>query len=205
MFKPLLILPILGLYFFISWCGPWQELAPGSTISASYLLDLIFILTVMIIRKKLVIIGELKLFVLLSRSVVSLLLAFACVSIAKYTNLIAPFKFVDHLLLQMLILAPFIEELVYRESILELQKKFGSSDRQILILNSLFFSLSHYSGIFLLPAEFHSFIYFQVLYTFPLGWLCTKAKLRSGGIAEPILIHLLFNLVFFFAVKNYGL
>lgn len=205
MIKPLLILPIVSFYFYVSWCGPWQDIAPGSTISASYLFDLIFILSVLILRKKMIILGELKTSVLITRSIVTVVFGLLCTSIVKVSSLNAPFQFVDHLFLQMLILAPFIEELVFSEGVLELQKKLGTSDRAILISNSTFFSLSHFSGIFLLPSEFHSFIYFQMFYTFPLGWLCTKAKLKSGGVFEPILIHLIFNTIFYIAVKNYGM
>lgn len=202
MLRSLLIIPIAVIYFFVSWFTPWHEFAPSSTISASYLFDLIFVLIVFILTRKLVIIGKINFLLLSFRILFVIAMGGLCVLIVASTTLQAPFKYVDQLFWQMLILAPLIEELVFRESFLSLQQNLRTPSKWILITNSGLFSLSHYSGLFLLPVEFHPFIYFQILYTFPLGWLCTKARLNSGGIVAPVLMHFCFNLVFYFAVTN---
>ena len=205
MLKFLLIFPIAGAYFFVSWFTPWHELAPGSTISASYLFDLVFILSVFAWNKKLIFFGEMKFQSFLARLAMTFLLAIGCLFVLINSQIQTPFKYVDHLILQMLILAPLIEEFVYRESFFVILKRLTPNKNFALILNSLLFGLSHISGIFLLPAEFHTFIYAQVIYTIPLGWICAKARDRTDGIAEPIVLHLLFNLLFYIAVANFSM
>ena len=205
MFKMFFIIPISAIYFFISWFTPWHELAPGSTISASYLFDLIFIFTIFAWNKKLILFGAVKPSGLILRLLLTIALGISCIAAAVYYQVAAPFKYVDHLLIQMLILAPLIEEFVFRESFFVIQKKLGFRGNWLLLFNSLLFGFSHISGVFLLPSEFHAFVYMQTMYTIPLGWVCAKAKVRTGGIGEPIILHLVFNLMFYYAVLELGL
>ena len=205
MLKFLLIFPIAGAYFFISWFTPWHELAPGSTISASYLFDLIFILSVFAWNRKLILFGDMRIQSFLARFLMTIALGGTSLYFLMSSKIQTPFKYVDHLVLQMLILAPFIEEFVYRESFFVILRRLNNNTNCTLVLNSLLFGISHISGIFLLPAEFHTFIYAQVVYTIPLGWICAKARERTGGIGEPIVLHLLFNLLFYIAVTEFGM
>jgi len=101
----------------------------------------------------------------------------------------------------MIILAPIIEELVFRGSIYELFKKAKVKIWVNNLINSVLFALSHGSALFVLPAEFHPFIYFQMKYTFVLGHLCAKSRERTHGIIEPMFLHLIFNIVFYASIK----
>ncbi|MBT4792381.1 MAG: CPBP family intramembrane metalloprotease, partial [Halobacteriovoraceae bacterium] len=103
--------------------------------------------------------------------------------------------------LQLLLLAPLIEELVFREGFVALFEKFKLNKILILSLNSILFSLSHLPALWHLPVEFHSFIAFQVFYTLILGWICTKVRIETKGLALPIIHHFLFNLIFYVALK----
>ena len=203
--QPIFILPVAAVYFLISWLTPWHQLAPKSSISASYVFDLVFILMVFIFNQEINIKGFIKPKTLFLKAIVTTICAVICLSFIHYNQLQTPFKFVDNLFLQMIILAPFIEEFVFREAFYTLQKRFSGDGKSLLFLNSLLFSFSHYSGALLLPEEFHSFIYLQLAYTFPLGWLCAKSRKVSGGVIEPIILHLTFNTVFYIGVIKFGI
>lgn len=203
--KMLLIIPVALFYFSVSWLTPWHEFAPGSTVSASYVFDLVFILIVFLINKELKIIGTIKLAKLAWKTVFIILFALCCLFLIHLASIKTPFKFVDNLFLQMIILAPLIEEFVFRESFFTLQARFSFTGKRLLFVNSFLFSLSHYSGALLLPAEFHSFLYFQLAYTFPLGWICAKARMLSDGVLEPIVLHLVFNVIFYLGVTHFGI
>ncbi|MDH5414840.1 MAG: CPBP family glutamic-type intramembrane protease, partial [Flavobacteriaceae bacterium] len=84
-------------------------------------------------------------------------------------------------------------------------EKLNLNPKHLLISNGVLFSISHLPGLWYLESAFHGFIYFQLLYTFGLGWMCAKARLESRGLLEPILLHFLFNSVFYLAVTNNGL
>ena len=103
--------------------------------------------------------------------------------------------------LQMLILAPIVEELVFRGAIYEVFKLAEVKIWVNNLINSLIFATSHAAGFFVLPEEFHSFVHFQIQYTFVLGHLCAKSRERTHGVLEPILLHFAFNLIFYVCVK----
>ena len=54
----------------------------------------------------------------------------------------------------------------------------------LLLCNAIMFSISHVPALFVLPKEFYGFIYLQLLYTFLLGWICAKARIRTGSTFE---------------------
>lgn len=199
----LLISPIL--YFSISWYVNWESFAPDSTISPSYLFDIIFSLSVFTIFKKVNFYKKLKIKPFIIRIIFITIIAILSVSTARFFEILSPFKYVENLLLQMLILAPIIEELVFRGAFFEIQKYCEKRTKVLLFFNAILFSLSHLSGIFNLPIEFHGFIFFQMIYTLILGWVCAKSRLESQGFFEPILLHFCFNLVFYIGVLEFGL
>ncbi len=203
--KMLSIIPIAIIYFSISWLTPWHDIALGTTISASYGFDVLFVLIVFLLNRKLNLIGKIKLSSLSFKLVFTFIFSSLCLVFIHFSAVKTPFSFVDNLFLQMIILAPLIEEFVFREGFYSLQERLSFKGNTLLLVNSILFSLSHYSGTLLIPVEFHSFIYFQMLYTFPLGWICAKSRELSGGIFEPILIHFTFNLVFYVGVTEFGL
>ncbi len=193
------------IYFYISWFFPWEQIHSDSSISYSYVFDLLFSAAVFFIVKKSPVLGRWDKIKTLIRFVFITLFAFVCVGITKAALLATPFRYVDNLALQILFLAPFIEEFVFRGALYELAEIGDYSSKMKLAVNGLLFSFSHLSAIWFLSEEFHPFIYFQVLYTLILGWVCAKSREETKGMSEPIALHFVFNLLFYIAVKNYGL
>lgn len=197
--KLLLFFPII--YFSIAWFFPWGKIQPDMTVSISYVFDLFFVAVLWSLTRNKKIIGNIKLNKLIGKIIITGIFALLCIFISHTLKLKTPFKYIDHLWLQILILAPIIEELVFREAIFELHKKLKLKMKYLIIANALLFSISHIPALFYLPPEFHSFIYFQIIYTVGLGWMCAKSKQQTLGISEPILLHFLFNLIFFIAAS----
>lgn len=196
-----LFLPMF--YFCLQWQVNWQELTPqGWSISISYLFDACFALSVLAIGSKRNFLGVLKKRNLIIRMVLVVGVALLCVTILYMSEMLnSPFKHVDSLFLQMLLLAPILEELVFRGAIYELFKLAEVKIWVNNLINSILFAASHAAGFFVLPKEFYPFLVFQMQYTFVLGHLCAKSRERTHGVLEPIILHFAFNLVFYVAVK----
>lgn len=186
------------IYFLVAWLYPWSEIQVNSTISISYLWDLVFVIFSSILLKVTPKFSLNK--TILIRLPIVALLGTICIYISNYLELAAPFKYIENIFLQILILAPIIEEFIFRYSIFELINKNQLPEKFQLLIGSLLFSLSHAHAIWFLPTEFHSFIYLQLCYTFVLGWIVTKARMNSGGILEPVILHFVFNLLFYISV-----
>lgn len=195
-------MPLLGgltvLYYGMGWFFPWELFQIRSTISVSYLWDLVFA----------VICGALyglnyKSFN--SKGAVARFLAIsalACLSIfiLQYSEVQVPFRFLERPFLQLLILAPLVEELVFRFAFLGAYLQVLKSKNKALLISSGLFSISHLPGMWHLPEEFTFFVVIQLVYTFFMGWVIGKARIRTGGVLEPIALHFLFNLFFYIAV-----
>jgi membrane protease YdiL (CAAX protease family) len=192
---------IPAFYFGISWLFPWEKYQWDSSISVSYFFDCIFVLLVATGLRVLPVFKIDHISLLPSKLVATFALASFVIFLNNLLALQAPFRYVDKLAVQLLFLAPVIEEFVFRFAFFALFKRCGQSIRWQIITNSGLFSLSHIAAIWILPAEFREFIVFQVGYTFALGWVCTKARMRHQSLIVPILMHFVFNLTFYMAIK----
>tara|TARA_B100000212_G_scaffold339039_1_gene316683 strand:- start:276 stop:893 length:618 start_codon:yes stop_codon:yes gene_type:complete len=186
------------IYFGVAWFFPWKLFQIDSTISISYLWDILFCVVVggtfsvplkgsnlngMVVRiLAITALGCLSLFVL------------------NYSGVEVPFKFLEHPIIQLLILAPIVEEFVFRYALLGLYLQRIKSKNVGLLASSVLFSISHLPGMWHLPQEFAAFVYIQLGYTFCMGWIIGKARIRTGGVLEPIILHFIFNLLFYVAV-----
>lgn len=83
--------------------------------------------------------------------------------------------------INILIVAPIFEEIVFRGIPIEYFKKYNVRESYILILTSLFFGLSHMPSLLL-------------AHTFVLGLILSLVYLRDRNIFYCILIHFCFNL-----------
>lgn len=192
------LLPII--YFGITWFFPWEKFQWHSTISVSYLFDLLFIVLTCFYYKSFLHFKGFDWKGGISRVIATSIIAVISIFLISSLQIKAPFKYIEHLFIQVLILAPIVEELVFRHAFFIGFNKYFKNKNYLLLTIALMFSLSHLPAIFTLPAEYHSFIYAQLIYTFFLGWLCSKARLRTGNIVEPMLLHLIFNIIFYLAV-----
>ena len=197
----LLIILIPTIYFLISWNFPWDKIQFNSSISVTYIFDLLFTVIIYLSFKFKNITGNLNIKGTAVRSLTSIIISSICIFIISKTSLISPFKFIEHQALQLLILAPILEEGVFRGAFMGVFLRLRLRRDISVTLSTMLFSLSHATGFWFLPSEFHSFIVFQMFYTIILGALCSKSRLKTLGILEPIIIHFLFNLVFYVGVK----
>jgi len=196
----LLFLPIV-FYFFLSWGIQWPALISGTTISASYLFDLVYAFLILVYFKKLKIELSFNKTSFVVRCSFMVIAALISILLLNTNEIKTPFKYLDHLLIQLIIFAPIMEEIVFRGAFVELIGRLGLKPPISIGLNAAIFSFSHMAGLFVLPEEFHSFIYIQMIYTFFMGWVLTKSRLETKNYLEPIILHFLFNFIFYLAVR----
>lgn len=187
------------IYFAFSWGLPWHKLP--STISFSYIFDLLFALGVSffyrlpwkfrwhINRQSFKAVGEV------------LALAIGAIAAIWYMDIETPFRLVNGLEWHLLCFAPVLEELVFRQTfqrvlIAQVGGKYVTS-----MLVAAIFAFSHLVGLTVLPVEYVPFIGFQVFYTFVLGLVCGQALLRFHSVIAPIVLHFIFNLTFYLAMQ----
>ena len=197
------IVPIF--YFYMSWFFPWDTFQVESSISITYVFDIIFGIVTLLIYKKKNLIGSIDKVLFLKHMGVVIGLGICLVGFSLLVKFNAPFKFIDHLFIQILVLAPIIEELVFRGAIFEVHANSKLKKMAIIGLSSVLFSISHTPALWHLPSEFHSFIIFQLFYTLILGWICAYSRALTGGIVAPISLHFGFNLVFYIAITQLNL
>ena len=187
------------IYFGFSWGLPWHKLP--STISFSYIFDLLFALGVSffyrlpwkfkwnITRQTFKAMGEV------------VALAVAAIAAIWYMDIESPFRLVNGLEWHLLFFAPILEELVFRQTFQRvLIAQVGGKYVTSMLVASIF-AFSHLVGLTVLPVEYVPFIGFQVFYTFVLGIICGQALLRFHSVIAPIFLHFLFNLSFYIALQ----
>ncbi|MFP5386062.1 MAG: type II CAAX prenyl endopeptidase Rce1 family protein [Bacteriovoracia bacterium] len=186
------------IYFAFSWGLPWHELP--STISFSYVFDLLFALGVSFIfrlpwkfkwnitRQSFKAMGEV------------VALAMSCVLAIWYMEIETPFRLVTGLEFHLLIFAPVFEELVFRQTFQRFLIKQVGGKYVTSMLVAAVFAFSHLVGLKVLPVEYVPFIGFQVFYTFILGLICGQGLLRFHSVFAPMALHFLFNLTFYLAM-----
>jgi len=186
------------VYFAFSWGLPWHKIP--STISFSYLFDLFFALTVSfffrlpwkfkwhINKNTLKAIAE------------TLLLAIGVIAAVWYMEIEIPFRLVNNLEWHLLFFAPILEELVFRQTFQRVLINGMGGKRVTSMLVAAIFAFSHLIGLSVLPVEYVPFIGFQVFYTFILGVICGQALLKFHSVFAPVILHFLFNLMFYIAL-----
>jgi len=190
---------LIILYFAFSWGLPWHELP--STISFSYVFDLAFALVICFFFKlpwKFKWKG-LRNFTIFTTQ--AIFLALFSIAAAWFWSMPVPFRLVTNLEWHLLLFAPVLEELIFRQTFQRFLIKRLGGKRVTSMLVAAIFAFSHLIALRVLPAEYIPFVGFQVFYTFVLGVICGQALLRSHSILSPILIHFLFNLCFYVAVQ----
>lgn len=187
------------VYFAFSWGLPWHKLP--STISFSYIFDLLFALIVsfffrlpwkfhwQINSQSLKAMGEV------------LALAVGSILAIWYMDIETPFRLVHDLEWHLLFFAPVLEELVFRQTLQRTLISNVGGKRVTSMLVAAIFAFSHLVGLSVLPTEYVPFIGFQVFYTFVLGVICGQALLRFHSVLAPIFMHFLFNLSFYIALQ----
>ena len=186
-------------YFSFSWGLPWQKIP--SSISFSYVFDLLFALSVCFFFRvpwkfKWNINKE------AFKSVVEVIaLAVGSLFALWYLEIETPLRLVNNLEWHLLLFAPVLEELVFRQTFQRVLVSSMGGKRVTSMLVASIFAFSHLIGLSVLPPEYVPFIGFQVFYTFLLGLLCGQAMLRFHSVLAPIVLHFIFNLIFYAALQ----
>jgi membrane protease YdiL (CAAX protease family) len=189
---------LVVVYFAFSWGLPWHKIP--STISFSYVFDLLFALGVsfffrlpwkfrwLINKNTFKVIGEV------------IALAVGAIGAIWYMDIEIPFRLVNNLEWHLLLFAPILEELVFRQTFQRVLIANMGGKRVTSMLVASIFAFSHLIGLSVLPVEYVPFIGFQVFYTFVLGVICGQSLLRFHSVVAPIFMHFLFNLCFYLAL-----
>lgn len=187
------------IYFAFSWGLPWQKIP--STISFSYVFDLFFCLSVsFFFRLPWKFKWNITKQTFKSAAEV-LILAIGSIYAIWHLEIELPFRLVHNLEWHLLLFAPVLEELVFRQTFQRvLISSVGGKNVTSMLVASIF-AFSHLVGLMVLPVEYVPFIGFQVFYTFVLGLLCGQALLRFHSVLAPIFLHFLFNLTFYIALQ----
>ncbi|HXH74937.1 MAG TPA: CPBP family intramembrane glutamic endopeptidase [Bacteriovoracaceae bacterium] len=130
-----------------------------------------------------------------------LALAWSCIFAIWYMEIEVPFRLVKNLEWHLLLFAPIVEELVFRQTFQRVLINNVGGKRVTSMLVASIFAFSHLIGLSVLPTEYVPFIGFQVFYTFVLGVLCGQALLRFHSVFAPMCLHFLFNLSFYIAMQ----
>ncbi|MGE3611361.1 MAG: CPBP family glutamic-type intramembrane protease [Bacteriovoracaceae bacterium] len=187
------------VYFAFSWGLPWHKIP--SSISFSYIFDLLFALIVsFFFRLPWKFRWQLNLNSLKAVGEV-FLLAVSCIFAIWYMDIETPFRLVNNLEWHLLIFAPILEELVFRQAFQRVLVGSVGGKNYTFMLVAAIFSFSHLIGLTVLPVEYVPFIGFQIFYTFLLGLICGQALLRFHSIIAPMVLHFIFNLSFYLALQ----
>lgn len=187
------------IYFGFSWGLPWHKIP--STISFSYVFDLLFALGVsFFFRLPWKFNWKVNLQTLKAFAEVFTLAAGSIAAI-WYMDIETPFRLVQNLEWHLLLFAPILEELVFRQTFQRVLIGSVGGKRVTSMLVAAIFAFSHLVGLSVLPVEYIPFIGFQVFYTFVLGVICGQALLRFHSVLAPICMHFIFNLTFYLALQ----
>lgn len=175
---------------------PFEGFKVLPSISSIYLFEVIFITIVSILLKLKIGLKLKNPKRFISKLLFTVVLGGISIGIIKNLKIETPFKYLDNYIIQLIILAPVIEEFIYRHVLFGLMERKKIDRMNIFFFNSILFSFSHAIAFFSLPSIFYPFIFIQLFYTFILGWIMTKAKMDHESILAPILLHFAFNLMF---------
>ena len=188
----------LTFFYLVIRFGATQRLDALGTY-ASYLFELSLVaLTLLLLRPKLSLRALTKP-VALAISFLALVSGFGLRKLAAVAGLSVPMdSHSTETVVFLLAVAPILEELVFRFMIFRsIERVFQS--RSAWFVSSLLFSYSHLHAIWFVPADYHRFLIYQTIYTFPLALACGWMVRRQSSLLAAILVHATFNLGFFLA------
>lgn len=101
----------------------------------------------------------------------------------------------------LLMVAPILEEFIFRFFIWKNLEFLKLSSAKILVITSLLFSYSHLHAIWFFDNSFYPFILYQSTYTLIVGLLLGLINKKTNSILYPIVSHFLFNFGFYLGFK----
>lgn len=133
-------------------------------------------------------------------ALIAFIAGFTMFKTAGFFGILVPFDFKQtEALIFLLLVAPFLEELLFRFFLWSPFQLLTKNPKVTLIITSLIFSYSHFHAFWFVDKEIYPFVIFQTTYTFFLGLACGYFVYRYTSIAGAILFHFAFNLGFYLA------
>jgi membrane protease YdiL (CAAX protease family) len=102
----------------------------------------------------------------------------------------------------LILIAPLLEELIFRFSLWQCFESLDKTKKYALILTSSLFSLAHFKSVLLIAPGFLTFVTFQSVYTLILGHRLGLRYQKNRNVLEVIILHMLFNLGFLIGFKG---
>lgn len=128
---------------------------------------------------------------------ISLLLGAFIALAGTQFNLDIPFDFAEpELWLQLVIVAPLLEEALFRLLTWNTLAGWIRRPRVLIMMTATLFALAHYSAILYVPEDFAPFVIYQTVYTGCLGIYWGYAREKTGSWLAPAALHLAVNLTF---------
>ena len=121
--------------------------------------------------------------------------------LAIYLGIGIPFDLSGTMVLVfLLIVAPILEELIFRFLLWQPLLRASKMPVIALAVTSVLFSYAHFHPFWFLGENVHQFIYYQTAYTLLLGFGCGYFVFRQGSLLGAMLAHFAFNLGFYLAL-----
>jgi membrane protease YdiL (CAAX protease family) len=211
------ILLYIPIYFLFAWGLPWPHLEIiGFELHSLFLFDFFYIILAFFLLpfQSLQEFMKSTLFypkIIFTNSKVYIpfmvISFFALINIflIKIFSLKTPFQLIQNGFWTIVILAPIVEEFLFRlhfPNILKVIIKNLHKKKLTLFIDhiwasSFLFSFSHSIGIWILPQEYRAFVILQLLYTLILGRILMKLFEKYKTLFVPILGHIVFNFIFY--------
>lgn len=122
---------------------------------------------------------------------------FAIYKLVGLSTLTVPFDFHSaETLVLLLVLAPTLEELLFRMALWEPAEKLLKNPATTLFITTSLFSMGHLMALFTVPGQFKPFVLIQSLYVMLLGLGAGYRRIRSGTFLAGTIVHFGFNLGF---------
>ena len=122
--------------------------------------------------------------------------------LANMAEVIVPFDLKStELLIMLLIIAPILEELIFRMALWEPLKELTSNKTVLIVFTSLLFSVGHFIAFFSVPKEFKIFVLYQTQYVILLSLAIGWRRLKTNALSTAVIFHFFFNFGFYLASK----
>ena len=129
-----------------------------------------------------------------------LLTGFAAYRLGAFAQIPIPFDLTSwETRLLLLVIAPVLEELIFRGALWEALRTLVKTNSHVLTLTSVLFAVGHFLALWSVPMPLRSFVLYQTLYVLVLGLAAGWRRIVTDSVISPILIHFCFNLGFFLA------
>jgi membrane protease YdiL (CAAX protease family) len=127
-------------------------------------------------------------------------MGFGVYRLANFSGISIPFDFKSlELVFMLLVIAPVLEELIFRFALWELVDDLIQNKEIQIWISAILFSVGHLVTIFMISPDFRPFVLYQAIYVIILSIGASKMRQESKGIIGSILVHFLFNFGFYLA------